>query len=167
MAVNHASYFDPPLAGVASDRALFYLARRTLMVSPFFRWLLPRLNVIPVDRDGNDRSALKILIHKIRDGEGVVLFPEGTRSPNGQLQSGRAGIGLIVAKTHAPVIPVRIFGSHEAFPRGAKEIRPSKISVVIGKPLDLSALAKQGSGREIYQKISDVIMEEIAKLKLP
>ncbi|HVE15309.1 MAG TPA: lysophospholipid acyltransferase family protein, partial [Chthoniobacterales bacterium] len=85
LAANHQSYFDPPLVGICSRRPVHYLARKTLLEWPFFGPLFPDMNVIPVDRDGNDMSALKTVIRKIREGEGVVLFPEGTRSPDGRL----------------------------------------------------------------------------------
>src|SRR6185437_4513677 len=61
LAMNHQSYLDPPLAGNACDRAIYYLARRTLLNIPVLRWLLPKLNVIPVDQEGIDRRALKAL----------------------------------------------------------------------------------------------------------
>src|ERR1043166_1514893 len=69
LAMNHQSYLDPPLAGNACDRAIYFLARRTLLDIPVLRWLFPKLNVIPVDLEGNDRSALKALIRILRSGE--------------------------------------------------------------------------------------------------
>src|SRR5205823_13315577 len=66
LAMNHQSFFDPPLAGNASDRAIFFLARRTLLDHWFWGWLLPKLNVIPVDQEGSDRSALKAWLQFLR-----------------------------------------------------------------------------------------------------
>src|SRR5438477_12829839 len=77
LAMNHQSFFDPPLAGNASDRAIFFLARRTLLDHWFWGWLLPKLNVIPVDQEGSDRSALKALIRILRAGQATLVFPEG------------------------------------------------------------------------------------------
>ena len=74
LAVNHSSYFDPPLVGICSQRAVYYLARKNLLEWPFFGPLFPAMNVIPVERDGNDMSALREVIKKIREGNGVVLF---------------------------------------------------------------------------------------------
>jgi 1-acyl-sn-glycerol-3-phosphate acyltransferase len=79
IAANHASYLDPPFVGIVSDRAIFFLARKTLLDGAFFGWLLPKLNVVPVDQEGNDRSALKALIRILKKGEGVLVFPEGER----------------------------------------------------------------------------------------
>ncbi len=169
LAMNHQSYFDPPLAGICSRRGVYYLARKTLFSIPFLGKLLPDFNVIPVDRDGNDMSALKTVIKLIRRGEAVVLFPEGTRSLDGHLQRGRSGIGLIIAKTKAPVLPMRVFGAHEAFPKGSKKIRLTPITVVLGEPIYFSEAeltAADGDDRALYQGLSDRVMEEIAALKV-
>ena len=74
-AANHESYLDPPVIGSVANRAIFFLARKTLLDGAFFGWLLPKLNVIPVDQEGNDRSALKALIRILRAGEAVLVFP--------------------------------------------------------------------------------------------
>jgi len=167
LASNHQSYFDPPLVGICCRRGVYYLARKTLLNWPFFGPLFPAMNVIPVDRDGNDMAALKVVIRKIREGEGVVLFPEGTRSQTGELQPAKPGIGLVISKTRAPVVPVRIFGSYEAFPKGAKTPRLHPITVVIGKPISFSTELLEEGSRESYQKLGDEVMAAIARLELP
>lgn len=169
LAMNHQSYFDPPLAGICSKRAVYYLARKTLSSLPFFGRLLPDFNVIPIDRDGNDPSSLKSIIRLLRAGNGVVLFPEGTRSPDGNLQQARSGIGLIISKTKAPVLPMRVFGAHEAFPKGSRTIHFNKITVVLGKPIYFSEeelTPTRGHERACYQTLADRVMEEIAKLHI-
>lgn len=166
LAVNHASYFDPPLAGICSRRAVYYLARKNLMDWPFLGPLFPAMNVIPVERDGNDMSALRVVIRKIREGNGVVLFPEGTRSRDGSLGKPRSGVGFVIAKTGAPVLPMRIFGSFEAFPRDAWLPRLRPVTVVIGEPLYFSADELRNADRETYQRLSDRVMEAIAELEL-
>jgi 1-acyl-sn-glycerol-3-phosphate acyltransferase len=166
IAVNHSSFFDPPLAGICSKRGVFYLARKTLLKWPFFGPLFPAMNVIPVERDGNDMSALREVIKKIKEGNAVVLFPEGTRSPDGRLQPARAGIGLVIAKTGAPVMPMRIFGAHEAFPKNAKGLRSSQITVVLGEPIHFTREEVENPSRENYQVLSNRVMEAIAALKI-
>jgi len=126
IAVNHSSFFDPPLAGICSRRGVFYLARKTLLKWPFFGPLFPAMNVIPVERDGNDMSALREVIKKTKEGNAVVLFPEGTRSLDGGLQPARAGIGLVIAKTGAPVLPMRIFGPTRHFRKTPRAFAPRK-----------------------------------------
>jgi len=176
LASNHQSYFDPPLVGICSRRDVYYLARKTLLDAPMLGNLLPHINVIPVDRDGNDMSALKKIIRLVRSGNGVVLFPEGTRSPDGTLQRGKSGIGLIIAKTGAPVQPIRIFGSYEAFPKksgnASGKITMTPISVVVGEPLrfskeELDSGSHGGDERALYQHLSDRVMAAIAELRLP
>jgi len=172
LASNHQSYFDPPLVGICSQRGVYYLARKTLLQIPLLGKLLPYINVILVDRDGNDMSALKTVIRTVKSGNGVVLFPEGTRSPDGTLQRGKAGIGLVIAKTGAPVQPMRIFGSYEAFPKGSGSITACPISVVVGEaiyftPEELDPDSCGGDERLLYQRLSDRVMEAIAELHLP
>jgi 1-acyl-sn-glycerol-3-phosphate acyltransferase len=167
IAVNHSSFFDPPLAGICSKRGVYYLARKTLLKWPFFGPLFPAMNVIPVERDGNDMSALREVIKKVKDGNAVLLFPEGTRSLDGHLQPARAGIGLVIAKTGAPVLPMRIFGAYEAFPKNARHLQLSQITVVIGEPIHFSADEIAHSSRETYQILSNRVMDAIEALKLP
>jgi 1-acyl-sn-glycerol-3-phosphate acyltransferase len=167
IAVNHSSFFDPPLAGICSRRGVFYLARKTLLKWPFFGPLFPAMNVIPVERDGNDMSALREVIKKVKEGNAVLLFPEGTRSLDGDLQPARAGIGLVIAKTGAPVLPMRIFGAYEAFPKNARRFQLSQISVVIGEPIHFSAEEISNTSRETYQLLSNRVMDAIGALKLP
>jgi 1-acyl-sn-glycerol-3-phosphate acyltransferase len=165
LAMNHQSYFDPPLAGNASDRAIYFLARRSLLDVPVLRWLLPKLNVIPVNQEAIDRSALKALIQVVRAGNGALVFPEGGRTPDGNLQPGLPGIGLVIAKTLAPVVPMRIFGAHEAWPIGGK-IRRHPITVVVGEPIRFTATDMQAGGKEAYGQISQRVMDAIAAIRL-
>jgi len=167
LAVNHSSYFDPPLAGTCSRRGVYYLARKSLLQWPFFGPLFPAMNVIPVERDGNDMSALREVIKKVREGNGIVLFPEGTRSKDGNLQSARAGLGFIIAKTMAPVLPMRIFGAYEAFPKGSHGLRFTRITVVLGEPIYFTREEVEPSDRATYQRLSNRVMEAIAALECP
>jgi 1-acyl-sn-glycerol-3-phosphate acyltransferase len=138
IAANHCSYLDPPLVGVACQRAIHYLARKSLLDIPVLGPILPQLNVIPVDQKNADRSALMGAIRVVKNGGAVLIFPEGSRSWDGDLQTAQPGIGMIVAKTGAPVVPVRVFGTFETYPRGATLPRLSSIKVAIGKRLTFS-----------------------------
>ena len=162
IAANHASFFDPPLAGVACQRAIHYLARKSLLDWPVLGGILPELNVIPVDQKNADRSALMAAIRVVRAGGAILVFPEGTRSPDGKLQAAQPGIGMIVAKTGAPVVPMRILGSYEAFPKNQRLPRSANITITVGKSLDFSK--EQSFGRECYQQTSDRILTTIGGL---
>src|SRR5215212_236944 len=152
LAMNHQSYLDPPLAGIACRRPIYFLARKTLLKWPILGPIFPKLNVIPVDQERADMSALKSVIKLVRAGHCTVVFPEGSRTLDGQLQPAQPGLGLIIAKTLAPVVPMRIFGAHEAFPRGGKP-RFHPITIVVGEPMHFSAADLVGSGRELYQQL--------------
>src|SRR6266487_4325990 len=164
LAMNHQSYLDPPLAGIACDRAIYFLARRTLMDLPLFRWLLPKLNVIPVNQEGIDRSALKALIRVLKSGNAALVFPEGARTLDGNLQPAQPGTGLVIAKTLAPVVPMRIFGAHEAWARGSKKIRLHPITIVVGHPNFFTQADIPERGKDVYQRLSERVMNEVAKL---
>ena len=164
LAMNHQSYLDPPLGGTACDRAIYFLAKRTLLHTPVLGWLLPKLNVIPVDQEGIDRSALKALIRVVKAGNGALVFPEGSRTVDGNLQPGLPGVGLVIAKTLAPVVPMRIFGAHEALPpHGRLRFRP--ITVVVGDPIYFSK-ADLTPHEGVYARLSNRVMDAIAAVQL-
>lgn len=167
LAMNHQSFFDPPLAGNACDRAIYFLAKKSLMRAPFLGWLLPKLNVIPVDIEGNDRSALKALIRILRAGHCALVFPEGARTPDGNLQPALPGVGLVIAKTRAPIVPMRIFGAFDAWPIGGKIHLWRRITIVVGEPIYFSDADFGGGGRDVYIRLGQRIMEAIAALRLP
>jgi 1-acyl-sn-glycerol-3-phosphate acyltransferase len=166
LAMNHQSYLDPPLAGNACDRPIYYLARGTLLNVPVLGRILPKLNVIPVDQEGIDRRALKKLIEVVRAGNGALVFPEGSRTLDGNLQPGQPGIGLIIAKTRAPVVPMRIFGAFEALPRGGGRFRFSRVTVVVGHPIFFTDADFEGGGKEAYGQLSQRVMDAIAAIQL-
>jgi 1-acyl-sn-glycerol-3-phosphate acyltransferase len=165
LASNHQSYFDPPLAGNVSDRAIYFLAKKSLMNVPVLGWLLPKLNVIPVDQEGVDRSALKAVIKLLQRGEGALIFPEGARTFDGELLPAQPGLGLIIARTLAPVVPIRIFGAHQVLPRGGGfHIHP--ITIVVGEPIYFSEIDLQPRGKDLYLRLSQRVMGAIAALQL-
>jgi 1-acyl-sn-glycerol-3-phosphate acyltransferase len=166
LAMNHESYLDPPFAGIACRRAIYFLARKSLLDVPVLGWILPKLNVIPVDQEGGDRSALKTLIRILRANHCTIVFPEGSRTLDGNLQPAQPGIGFLIAKTRAPVVPMRIFGAHRALPRGGGKLRFCPITIVVGEPLWFTAAEIEGHGREVYPRLSQRVLEAIAALRL-
>jgi 1-acyl-sn-glycerol-3-phosphate acyltransferase len=166
LAMNHQSYLDPPLAGSTCDRPIYFLARRTLLSVPLLGWVLPKVNVIPVNQEGVDRSAIKAVIRLVQAGNGVLVFPEGSRTLDGKLQAAEPGLGLIIAKTRAPVVPMRIFGAREALPRGGRKLRFVPITIVIGNPIFFTAADLDQPGKNLYQRLSEQVMNAIAALHL-
>jgi 1-acyl-sn-glycerol-3-phosphate acyltransferase len=133
---------------------------------PLLGWLLPKLNVIPVNQEGVDRSAIKALIRVLKAGNGVLLFPEGSRTLDGKLQPAEPGLGLVIAKTLAPVVPMRIFGAHEAMPRGGGGLHFVPITIVIGEPIFFTAADLSTPGKNLYDRLSERVMDAIAALRL-
>jgi 1-acyl-sn-glycerol-3-phosphate acyltransferase len=171
LASNHASFLDPPLVGAGLKRDINYLARESLFRYPGIGALLRSWNSVPVDREGGGAKGLKNILDRLLAGGGIILFPEGTRTKDGQLQPARSGIGLTVIKSTAPVVPVRVFGTFEAFGRHLKFPRPHGVIVKYGKPMDFTALRAEAKTcdkarlKEIYQQVADEIMAAIAKLE--
>ncbi len=170
LAGNHASFLDPPVIGAGLRRPIHYLARESLFRFPVVGALLRSWNAVRVDRAGG-AAGLKAILDRLLAGGGIILFTEGTRTSDGCLQPAHSGIGLIVAKSEAPVVPVRVFGSFAAWGRNLTFPRPRKVAVKYGQPMrfeQLRAEAKQCPKprlKEIYQQIADEIMAAIAKLE--
>jgi 1-acyl-sn-glycerol-3-phosphate acyltransferase len=171
LASNHASYLDPPLVGSALHREINYLARETLFRFPIVGAILRSWNAVPVDRDGGSPSGLRNILNRLQKGGGIILFPEGTRTRDGNLQKARSGVGLTVIKSKAPVVPVRVFGTYEAFGRHMKVPKPHRVIVKYGVPMTFEKLREESKtcskerSKEIYQEVADQIMAEIAKLQ--
>jgi len=169
LAANHESYIDPFLVGSGFKRSIHYLAREDLFAVPVLHWLLPRLQTVPVDREGGGARGLKVILDRLLAGGGIILFPEGTRTRDGKLQRPRLGIALTVIKSNAPVFPVRVF-TYRAFGRHMRFPVPRRVAVKYGAPMTfdhLRAEAKTCSKqrlKEIYQTVADDLMAAIAKL---
>jgi 1-acyl-sn-glycerol-3-phosphate acyltransferase len=171
LASNHASFLDPPLIGSAATRAIHYLARDSLFRFPGFGWLLRSWNSVPVDRDRGGASGIKTMLALLESNAAIIVFPEGTRTMDGRLQPARSGVGLLVVKSGAPVVPVRVLGTYEAFGRHVRFPRPRQLTVHFGECLRFDALVTEARNgdktrlRQIYQQIADEIMAAIAALR--
>ncbi len=164
IASNHESFIDPPLVGTLYNEAIYYLARKTLFVS-VCKWVYPLWNAIPVDQDRPDMTSLKTIIRCLKSGEKVLIFPEGQRTLDGQLRAGEPGVGLIASKARVVVQPIRIMGAREALPRGSGRIRFTRLTLVVGHPVEFAPGQLEGArSKEDYQAISDRIMAGIAEL---
>ncbi|MGC4016098.1 MAG: lysophospholipid acyltransferase family protein [Luteolibacter sp.] len=164
VASNHESFLDPPLIGNLYTTEMWYLARKTLF-RDFGAWLYPRWNAIPVDQDRPDMGSLKTVIKLLKEGQRVLVFPEGERTLDGNLGEVQPGIGLVAVKSGAVIQPVRIRGAREALPRGSGKIRFARISVTVGDPIRLTEEEiKASQGKEGYVAISKRIMDAIAVL---
>lgn len=170
LASNHASFLDPPLVGAGVRRHVSFLARETLFNNPVLAAILRSWRVVPVDRDGGTGRGMRAILQRLDEGGVALLFPEGTRSPNGELQPAKSGVGLIIVKSRAPVVPVRVFGTFEAFGREARFPKPRRVTVKYGEPLGFDALRAEAAHcsrtrlKEIYQEAADQTMQAIRNL---
>jgi 1-acyl-sn-glycerol-3-phosphate acyltransferase len=168
IASSHTSLLDPPLVGCQVARQMRFFARKTLWNNAVASWWLNKVETIPVDRDSGDVAAIRRVLQALHEDRAVVLFPEGTRSPDGHLQKPKAGVGLMACKTGAPVVPCRIYGSYEAFGKGAKIPRfGTPVTIVFGRPIPAAEYDSPSAGKERYQIASQRIMERIAALPMP
>lgn len=170
LAGNHVSFLDPPFFGLACQREAFYMARDTLFHNPVANWVLRSWNCVPISRDRGDIGAMRAVLRMLGEGKAVLMFPEGTRSPDGQLQEARAGIGMVVAKARVPIVPMRIFGTDRALPKGASFPRPAHVEIRFGEPFTYPYPPNFESLRgddlkAVYLDIGQQIMRRIAELE--
>jgi 1-acyl-sn-glycerol-3-phosphate acyltransferase len=167
IAANHASYLDIPILGCALPRQASFIGRLDLF-SGIVGTILRYLGWIPIRRERVDRKAFDEAVRRLKAGHVVVIYPEGSRSPNGRLQPGKPGIGMIAAATGCPVVPALLEGPYEALPPGASWIRVRPIKVIFGQPIDFSAVLEpenEDTKKVIYQQMSEEIMDRIAALR--
>lgn len=169
LACNHVSFWDPPFVGSSVyNREIFPLSRNTLFRTPFRNWFFRGLNCIPVDRGGTDITAIKTVLQLLKDGKPVLIFPEGTRSFDGNFQPAQAGVGMLAIKTKVPVIPCRVFGAYEIMSRTSSWPDWNiTAQIVFGEPISVDELASKASGPSKNQEAADYIMKKIAELQLP
>lgn len=166
VAANHTSYFDPPLLTVLFKNQIHFMARSSLFRFPIFSWIIRKLNAHPVDRDGADLGAIKTICHIIEQNNRVILFPEGTRSSNGELGKIKGGFALIMERTHCDLIPIYIHGAYEAWSRSKKIPKLfGKIECVIGEPIlweHFSHLSK----KELQHELTLELTKRLNDLKI-
>lgn len=168
IASNHASHLDPPIVGSQVARQMRFFARKSLWNSRVARWWLDRVETIPVERDSGDIGAIKRVIQALRENRSVVLFPEGTRTPDGHLQKAKAGVGLMACKSGVPVVPCRVYGSYAAFGKGMAIPRfGSPVTVVFGPPIPASDYDDPSVGKARYEVAAERIMARIAAIAEP
>jgi 1-acyl-sn-glycerol-3-phosphate acyltransferase len=164
LAANHVSYIDPIIIGITIRRPVRFMAKKELFRFPLFGWLLRQFGAFPVNRDRIGLQAFKRATSLLEAGEIVAIFPEGTRGDGGDLRPAKPGIGLIAARTGAPVIPAFHRGTEKVLPKGAWLPRPYRITVKFGAPCRF-AEEEAGNAQGQAAIFSQTIMEKIAALK--
>ncbi len=168
LVANHQSFIDPLAIGLATPRQLRYLARKTLFKQPQFGAYLRSVGCVPVDQEGFAREGLKTTLDLLKDGQVVLVFPEGERTPTGKMLPLKPGIHLLMKRSKVPVIPVGIAGAFEAYPRTALVPRFSPpflpatdatVGVCVGKPMDPHHLV-DWSREQVLEELFDKINEQ-------
>lgn len=165
LATNHASMLDPLIAGVDLSRPFFSMAKKSLHDIPLFGSFIRTFHSFPVERGGMDRSALRTAVDLLKKDNIVLIFPEGTRTRTGELQSPRAGIGYIVLEAGCPIVPGYIDGTFEAMGPGSIFPRPCYTSIVYGEPLRFEEDPSTSGKREQYRRVANRVMNAITELK--
>lgn len=165
---NHQSHLDPILIGMCFRRRLNYLARETLFDFAPLRWLIQSLDAIPIDRDGLGLAGLKETLRRLKDDEAVLIFPEGTRSSNGEVGAMKPGFGALTRRGTVTMIPVAIEGAYQAWPRSRPFPLPGRIWVEFGETLspdDLRQYDERALVAEVERRIRDCHARARARLQ--
>lgn len=166
VAANHVAYTDPPLVGFAAQRELHYLAKEELFRVPVLGPLITAYNAIPIRRGKADVAGMAKAAAVVRSGRALIMFPEGTRSRDGNLLPARPGVGRIAHDVDALVVPCYLEGSNQP---GKWLLRQVRLRVSFGPARSWQELAGEKAGlepgRELYQAIADGVLDGIAALK--
>lgn len=166
IASNHVSYMDPPVIGFATRRELHYLAKEELFRQPLLGPLITAFNSIPIRRGKVDTAGLSRAMEVLNAGHALIMFPEGTRSRDGNLLPARPGVGMLAFNTNSLIVPCHLSGSDQP---GKWLTRQVRLRVSFGVARTWRELAGQQAdlepGRALYQSVGDGVMREIAALK--
>jgi len=165
MTANHASYCDPPLFAAISHRRVNCMAKKELFDIPLLSLFIKTLGAFPVDREGNDTSAVKKAIKLLKEGEIVGIFPEGQRVKGDKRGEASTGVALIAKQADVPVVPISIIGSANAIKINKKIPSFSKIELIVHKPIRYEKadpnLKEKENMRIFTDKIMDIVYYDI------
>ena len=162
---NHQSFLDPPLIGSLYRNEVFFLARKTLFDAPGLKQALPYCNTIPVDQTRPDPASIIQVLRTVKNGGRIVIFPEGSRCPDGQIHDAMPGIGLILSKlATVPVQPVRIEGAYDCLPIHSSKLKFRPITLSVGDPIQFTPEELKAKGRDAQRAIGKKIMDAIRAL---
>ncbi|MDX8046104.1 lysophospholipid acyltransferase family protein [Gracilibacillus sp. S3-1-1] len=150
---NHISNYDPPIVGITCPRPIHFLAKEELFNNKLFGFILKHVNAIILKRGTSDRNALRQGLEVLKEDNVLGLFPEGTRSKTGDLKKGMPGAGFFALRSKAAIVPCAVVGDYHS---------KQPLKVVYGQPIDMNSLREQKASA---QEVTDVIMDEIRKLK--
>lgn len=159
IAANHQSFFDPPLVGsMIQSRQVSFVAKSGLFSFGPFAWLIRTLNSVPIREDTGDAGAIKEVLRRLATDDAVVIFPEGSRTPDGAMHEFKRGVALLVKRADCPVVPVAVEGVFDAWPIHRKLPRffGQRLAVMYGEPIDSRELMAQGPDAALRRLESEV-----------
>lgn len=165
VAINHTSFLDPMLVGAVMPRNVVMMAKAEAFNERFLGPLVKWYGAFPIHRGEVDREALKKSLEVLRAGEALLMAPEGTRSPDGQLQTGFDGLSLIAVRTQAPILPFAIAGVRP-FSTNIKRLKRTRVRINIGPPYTPVPETTKVS-RERLAELTDDLMLRLARLLPP
>lgn len=168
LVANHLSMLDPIVLGCAISRPIRFMAKHELFSNRLFTYVLTHLGAFPVKRGHADKEAFHTALEVLSKGQVLGMFPEGTRSLNGELQPLYSGAAILAEKTGAPVVPVGIVGTGRIMRKGATIPRHGRITVRVGRPIYAAGSARglsldEGARQELAD-VKDVMTRRIAEL---
>jgi 1-acyl-sn-glycerol-3-phosphate acyltransferase len=165
---NHASFLDPYLIGFTSiEREVGFMAKEELFHVPLFGWIIRRCGAFPVKRGARDMEAIQKFHDFLHSGKPLVLFPEGTRTLDGELQPAKKGAGMLLYNAKVPVIPAYIAGTYHCWPKGRFLPRTGYTSVTYGPPVPLEDLYAEKPEKATFARMAERLMKHIGRLKPP
>ncbi len=162
---NHQSFLDPPVIGQLFEEEMHFLARKTLFDNPVLNLVFPRKNILPIDQERPDPSSILRVLRTVKEGGRILIFPEGSRTPDGEMKEAMPGIGLILGRlAGVPVIPIRIEGAYDCLPIHSSRLRFRPITLSIGDPIPFTAEELKARSREGQLAIGRKVMDAIRAL---
>lgn len=162
VAANHVSFLDPPVVGCAISRKVHFMAKAELFKYPVLGWLFRSFGAFPVRRGAADRTAIKMALDLLKQGEVIGIFPEGTRNRTGQVLAPQHGVALLAIKADASIVPAAVTGT--TVRRRILGIPvPSKVIVRIGKPISVAEYDGRVD-KDTITELSQKVMKRIREL---
>lgn len=160
---NHQSYLDPAIIGAQLRRPMSYLAKSELWKNPALGWLITRLYAFPVRQGAGDKGAIEETIRRLKEGHLLNIYPEGSRTEDGELLPIQRGVALVIRKAHVPVIPVVVDGSFDAWRKGSLLPTSHPIRVLIGKPVRMDQMKASEIVTDVDRLFRNMLVELRAK----
>ena len=178
IACNHQSFIDPPLWRLPQypkgcllwRRSLYFVARKTLFRNPVLGRTFVAVNAIPVDQDAADTAAMRGFIDILKNGDPLLIFPEGSRTFDGRMEEFKRGMALLVKRSNCPVLPCAVEGVYDTWPRTAKrpKLRGCYIGIEFGKPIPHEEIMRDGADqalRRVEREIDELRLRVRARLR--